>query len=299
VKATPMITLVEVGPRDGLQNQVRPLDIATKVELVDRLVACGFHNIEAGSFVSPKWVPQMADTKEVLNRIKKVPGVLYHVLVPNQKGFDLAKDADAATICIFSSASRTFSKKNTNCTPEESLERYLPVVAAAKNADIRVRGAISCVLGCPYDGAISPSQVVPVALKLYEMGCFEICLADTIGVGTPAETRALIRAVSDVIPVTALAGHFHDTYGQALANVWAAFDEGVRVFDASVSGLGGCPYAKGASGNVASEEIVYSFERAGYRTGINLDSLMDTSVWISEQLGRRPDSKVTIAHQSK
>lgn len=296
MKAPSAVTLVEVGPRDGLQNQPQHLDTAVKKELVERLTGAGLRNIEVGAFVSPKWVPQMADTKEVLQTIKKVPGACYPVLVPNMKGFELAKDAGADTICIFSSASEKFSERNTNCTIEESFERFVPVVAAAKAANMRIRGGIACVLGCPYQGAISASQVVPVALKLYEMGCYEISLADTIGVGTPEETRSLIRALSDVMPVTALAGHFHDTYGQALANVWAALDEGVRVFDTSIAGLGGCPYAKGASGNVASEDVVYSLERSGYQTGVNLDLLMETSVWVSALLGRLPDSKTTIAH---
>ncbi|WP_428407895.1 hydroxymethylglutaryl-CoA lyase [Hyphococcus sp.] len=293
------IILVEVGPRDGLQNEAQVIDVATKVELIERLASCGFKHVEGGAFVSPKWVPQMAASDEVMTTIKRAPGISYPVLTPNMKGYEGARAANADTVAVFGAASESFSQKNINCSIAESLERFKPVIEAAKADGIRVRGYVSCVLGCPYEGKITPAQVTPVAKTLYEMGCYEISLGDTIGVGTPEETKALIRAVAAEIPVAALAGHFHDTYGQALANIWAALGEGVTVFDSSVSGLGGCPYAKGASGNVASEDVVYSLARSGFETGVDLDSLMETSVWISEKLGRKPGSKVTLARKSE
>lgn len=289
------ITLVEVGPRDGLQNEKQIVDVDVKVELIERLAACGFKSVEGGAFVSPKWTPQMAASDEVMATIKRIKGVSYPVLTPNMQGYEGARAAKADTVAIFGAASESFSQKNINCSIEESLERFKPIIEAAKADGVRVRGYVSCVLGCPYEGKISPSQVVPVAAALYEMGCYEISLGDTIGVGTPEETKALIRAVAGAVPVRALAGHFHDTYGQALANIWAAIDEGVAVFDSSVSGLGGCPYAKGASGNVASEDVVYSLARSGFETGVDLDALIETSVWISEKLERRPGGKVTLA----
>ena len=289
------ITLVEVGPRDGLQNEAQIIDVTTKVELIERLADCGFKNVEGGAFVSPKWVPQMAASDEVMATIKRLPGVSYPVLTPNMKGYEGARAANADTVAVFGAASESFSRKNINCSIAESLERFKPVVDAAKADGVRIRGYVSCVLGCPYEGKITPEQVVPVSKALYEMGCYEISLGDTIGVGTPEETKALIRAVAAEVPIAALAGHFHDTYGQALANIWTAIAEGVTVFDASVSGLGGCPYAKGASGNVTSEDVVYSLARSGFETGVDLDALIETSVWISEKLGRKPGSKVTLA----
>ena len=289
------ITLVEVGPRDGLQNEKQTVDVATKVELIERLANCGFKNVEGGAFVSPKWVPQMAASDQVMATIERKPGVSYPVLTPNMKGYEGAHAAKADTVAIFGAASESFSQKNINCSIAESLERFHTVIEAAKADGVKVRGYVSCVLGCPYEGKIMPDQVVPVAKALYEMGCYEISLGDTIGVGTPEETKALIRTVAAEIPAAALAGHFHDTYGQALANIWAAIGEGVTVFDCSVSGLGGCPYAKGASGNVASEDVVYSLARSGFETGVDLDALIETSVWISEKLGRKPGSKVTLA----
>lgn len=292
---TNSISIVEMGPRDGLQNEKQIVDAATKVELIERLANTGLKNVEAGAFVSPKWVPQMAATDEVMATIERKRGVSYPVLTPNLKGYEGARAAKADTVAIFGAASESFSQKNINCSIAESLERFRPVVDAAKADGVRVRGYVSCVLGCPYEGKITPDQVVPVAKALYDMGCYEISLGDTIGVGTPEETKALIRAVSAAVPVAALAGHFHDTYGQALANIWAAIGEGVTVFDSSVSGLGGCPYAKGASGNVASEDVVYSLARSGYETGVDLDALMETSVWISGKLGRKPGSKATLA----
>lgn len=293
-----IITLVEVGPRDGLQNEKQTVEVATKVELIERLAACGFRHVEGGAFVSPKWVPQMAASDEVMATIERAPGVSYPVLTPNMKGYEGARAVKADTVAVFAAASESFSQKNINCSIAESLERFRPIIDAAKADGVRVRGYVSCVLGCPYEGKISPAQVVPVAAALYEMGCYEISLGDTIGVGTPEETKALIRAVAKAVPVKALAGHFHDTYGQALANIWAALEEGVTMFDSSVSGLGGCPYAKGASGNVASEDVVYSLARSGYETGVDLDALIETSLWISEKLGRKPGSKVALARQA-
>jgi hydroxymethylglutaryl-CoA lyase len=289
------ISLVEVGPRDGLQNEKQTIDVATKVELIERLAAAGMKSVEGGAFVSRKWVPQMAASDEVMEKIKRAPGVSYPVLTPNMKGYEGARAAKADTVAVFGAASECFSQKNINCSIEESIERFKPIIEAAKADGVRVRGYVSCVLGCPYEGKISPSQVLPVAASLYDLGCYEISLGDTIGVGTPEETRALIRTLAKAVPITALAGHFHDTYGQALSNIWAAIDEGVTVFDCSVSGLGGCPYAKGASGNVASEDVVYSLERSGFETGVDLDALIETSVWISRKLGRKPGSKVTLA----
>lgn len=295
---TQHISIVEVGPRDGLQNEKQSVDVSTKVELIERLAEAGMKTVEGGAFVSPKWVPQMAASDEVMSKIKRVKGVSYPVLTPNMKGYEGARAVSADTIAVFGAASESFSQKNINCSIEESIERFKPVIEAAKSDGIRVRGYVSCVLGCPYEGNVSPAAVVPVAKALFDMGCYEISLGDTIGVGTPEETRALIRAVAGAVPVNALAGHFHDTYGQALANIWAAIDEGIRVFDSSVSGLGGCPYAKGASGNVASEDVIYSLERSGFATGVNIDALIETSIWISEILGRKPGSKVTLARQS-
>lgn len=293
------VAIVEVGPRDGLQNEPQAVSVETKVALIERLAAAGLKTVEAGAFVSPKWVPQMAASDEVLAKIKRKAGVSYPVLTPNMKGYDGAKAGKADTIAVFGAASESFSKKNINASIAESLERFLPVVEAAKADGVRVRGYVSCVLGCPYEGEIPVSNVVRVAKALYEMGCYEISLGDTIGVGTAGETRATIRAVAGDIPVSALAGHFHDTYGQAVANVYAALEEGVRVFDSSVSGLGGCPYAPGASGNVATEDIVYMLEGSGFETGVDLDALTEISLWISDALGRRPGSKVTLARAAK
>ena len=293
------VAIVEVGPRDGLQNEKQAVSIEIKVELIERLAAAGLKTVEAGAFVSPKWVPQMAASDEVLAKIERKAGVSYPVLTPNMKGYDGAKAGKADTIAVFGAASESFSKKNINASIAESLERFRPVVEAATADGVRARGYVSCVLGCPYEGEIPVSNVVRVAKALYEMGCYEISLGDTIGVGTAGETRAMIRAVAGDIPVSALAGHFHDTYGQAVANVYAALEEGVRVFDSSVSGLGGCPYAPGASGNVATEDIVYMLEGSGFETGVNLDALTEISLWISNAVGRRPGSKVTLARAAK
>ena len=292
------IAIVEVGPRDGLQNEKQTIDVDTKVELVERLAAAGLKTVEAGAFVSPKWVPQMAASDEVLAKIERKPGVSYPVLTPNMKGYEGARAGKADTIAVFGAASESFSRKNINASIAESLERFRPVVEAAKADGVRVRGYVSCVLGCPYEGEVPVDNVVRVAKALYDMGCYEISLGDTIGVGTAGETRAMVRAVASEVPVAAIAGHFHDTYGQAVANVYAALEEGARTFDSSVSGLGGCPYAPGASGNVATEDVAYMLEGSGFSTGVDLDALIETSAWISDRLGRKPASKVTQARQA-
>lgn len=292
------INIVEVGPRDGLQNETQAIDVATKVKLVERLACAGLKTVEAGAFVSPKWVPQMAASDEVMTKIERQPGVSYPVLTPNMKGYEGARAAKADTIAVFGAASESFSQKNINASIEESLERFRPVVEAAKADGVRARGYVSCVLGCPYEGEIPLANVVRVARALYDMGCYEISLGDTIGVGTAGKARSMIRAVSEEVPVAALAGHYHDTYGQALANIYASAEEGVRTYDSSVSGLGGCPYAPGASGNVATEDVIYMLHGSGYETGVDLDALVETSIWVSQALGRSPASKVTRARQA-
>jgi hydroxymethylglutaryl-CoA lyase len=292
---TDRIAIVEVGPRDGLQNEKQTVSVATRVELIERLAAAGARTVEAGAFVSPKWVPQMAGTAEVMAAMTRRPGVSYPVLTPNLKGYEAARAAKADTVAVFGAASETFSQKNINCSIAESLARFRDVAAAAKADGVRLRGYVSCVLGCPYEGDVPLANVVRVAKALHDMGCYEISLGDTIGVGAHEEARAMIRAVAGEIPARSLAGHYHDTYGQALANIWASIDEGVRVFDSSVSGLGGCPYARGASGNVASEDVVYSLHRSGVETGLDLAALIATSRWISDILARPPESKVTRA----
>lgn len=295
---TETVAIVEVGPRDGLQNEKQVVGVETKVALIERLVAAGAKSVEAGAFVSPKWVPQMASTDAVMAQIRRIPGVSYPVLTPNLKGYEAARAAKADTVAVFGAASESFSQKNINCSVAESLDRFRPVVEAAKADGVRVRGYVSCVLGCPYEGAVPIANVVRVARALFAMGCYEISLGDTIGVGTARETATLVRAVAGEVPSKALAGHFHDTYGQALSNIWAAIDAGVATFDSSVSGLGGCPYAKGASGNVATEDVVYALHRSGVATGLDLDSLVGISRWISGELGRLPQSKVTLARSS-
>ncbi len=296
---TDRIQIIEMGPRDGLQNEKQTVPVETKIELVNRLSATGLDVIEAGAFVSPKWVPQMAASDEVMAGIERRPGVSYPVLTPNMKGYEAARAAKADTVAVFAAASETFSQKNTNCSIAESFERFAPIIEAAKADGVRVRGYVSCVLGCPFEGRIDPEAVARVTKHLHEAGCYEISLGDTIGVGTAGEVFALIERLKQDVPVADLAGHFHDTYGQALANIRAAMEAGVRVFDASVSGLGGCPYAPGATGNVATDDVVYMAHGSGIETGVDFDKLIETSVWISEQLGRRPASKVATAVMAK
>jgi len=289
------VKIVEVGPRDGLQNEPGQLPTAVKVELIERLADAGLPAVEATAFVSPKWIPQMADHTEVLERIRRKPGVAYPVLTPNLKGFEAARAAGATEVAIFGAASEAFSRKNINCSIAESLERFRPIVLESKKHGIKVRGYVSCVLGCPYEGEIKPERVAAVAAALYDMGCYEVSLGDTIGVGTPGKTKAMIEACARRIPLERLAGHYHDTYGQALANVYASLEMGVATFDASVAGLGGCPYAAGASGNVATEDVVYLLHGLGMRTGVDLDRLVGIGRWICAVLGREPSSKVNKA----
>jgi hydroxymethylglutaryl-CoA lyase len=293
------VRIVEMGPRDGLQNEKAEVPTAVKLELIDRLADAGLSAIEATAFVSPKWIPQMADHTEVLERIRRRPGVSYPVLTPNLKGFEAAKAAGATEVAVFGAASEAFSKKNINCSIADSLERFRPVVEAAKASGIKVRGYISCVVGCPYEGAIAPRKVAEVAGALHDMGCYEISLGDTIGVGTPGKTQAMIEACLARVPAAQLAGHYHDTYGQALANIYASMELGVATFDASVAGLGGCPYAKGATGNVATEDVVYMLSGLGIETGVDLDKLVDTGTWISAFLKRDSSSRAGRAIQAK
>ena len=289
------VTIVEVGPRDGLQNEKHILAAGTKTELIERLANTGIPVVESGSFVSPKWVPQMADTDTVMRSLTRIPGTRYPVLVPNLTGFERALDAGATEIAVFAAASESFSLKNTNCSIEESMQRLEPVAELAKARDIWVRAYVSCVLGCPYEGEIEVGTVAAVCERLLQMGCDEVSLGDTIGVGTPAVANALVKTVSTVVPVGQLAVHFHDTYGQALANILACLDAGVRIIDSSVAGLGGCPYARGATGNVASEDVVYMLHGLGLNTGIDLDELANTGDWVSKQLQRPNNSKASLA----
>lgn len=286
------VRIVEVGPRDGLQNESAIVPAATKIELIDRLSATGLRTIEATSFVSPKWVPQLADAAEVYAGIARRPGIAYPVLVPNETGFDRARAVGVEEIAVFTAASEAFNGTNINAGIDESLQRFAPVLARARADGVRVRGYVSTVLGCPYQGAVPLADVVRVARSLHDMGCYEISLGDTIGVGTPGKARAMLRAVASEVPLAALAVHFHDTYGQALANLLACLEDGVAVVDASVSGAGGCPYAKGASGNVATEDVVYMLQGMGVRTGVDLDLLAETGRWLAARLGRTTHSKV-------
>jgi len=293
------VRIVEVGPRDGLQNEKGEVPTAVKLELIERLADAGIPSVEATAFVSPKWIPQMADHTEVLERIRRKPGVSYPVLTPNLKGFEAARAAGATEVAVFGAASEAFSKKNINCSIAESLDRFRLVVEKALQEKIQVRGYISCVLGCPYEGDVEPQRVAEVAGALYDLGCYEISLGDTIGVGTPRKTQAMIEACTRRVPAAKLAGHYHDTYGQALANIYASLELGVATFDSSVSGLGGCPYAKGASGNVATEDVLYMLEGLGIETGVDLDKVVDTGIWISSILKRTPGSKAGRAIASK
>jgi len=293
------VSIVDVGPRDGLQNEKGEVPTAIKLELIERLADAGIRSVEATAFVSPKWIPQMADHTEVLERIRRRPGVSYPVLTPNLKGYESAKAAGATEVAVFGAASEAFSKKNINCSIAESLDRFRPVVENALRDKIKVRGYISCVVACPYEGEIKPGKVAEVAGALYDMGCYEISLGDTIGAATPGKTQTMIEACLKRVPAEKLAGHYHDTYGQALANIYASMEMGVATFDSSVSGLGGCPYAKGASGNVATEDVVYMLHGLGIETGIDLDKLVDTGAWISAFLKREPGSKAGRAIAAK
>jgi hydroxymethylglutaryl-CoA lyase len=286
------IRIVEVGPRDGLQNEKSIVPTATKIELIDRLSDTGLATIEATSFVSPKWVPQLADAMDVYTAIRKKPGVRYPVLVPNLQGYERARAVGAAEVAVFTAASEAFNQKNINASIDESIERFTPVLERAKGDGVAVRGYVSTVLGCPYQGEVPVTDVVRIAARLHKLGCYEISLGDTIGIGTPAKARAMLAAVAAEVPMSALAVHFHDTRGQALANILACLELGVAVIDSSVSGAGGCPYARGATGNVASEDVVYMLHGMGISTGIQLDKLIETGRWLSTQLARDNGSKV-------
>jgi hydroxymethylglutaryl-CoA lyase len=289
------VRIVEVGPRDGLQNEKTIIPAATKIELINRLSLTGLRTIEATSFVSPKWVPQLADAAEVFSAIDKNADIHYPVLVPNEQGYDRARAVGANEVAVFSAASEAFNRKNINASIEESIERFMPILEKARADRVRVRGYVSTVLGCPYQGEVPVSDVVRVAERMHALGCYEISLGDTIGIGTPGKARAMLRAVAGSVPIEALAVHFHDTRGQALANILACLEEGVAVVDSAVSGTGGCPYARGATGNVASEDVVYMLEGMGISTGIDLDRLIDTGLWLSQHLGRETSSKVARA----
>lgn len=293
------VRIVEVGARDGLQNEPSTVPVDTRVRLIEALADAGLKTIEAGSFVSPKWVPQMAGTEKVLAELRARDGVSYPVLVPNMRGFEAALAAGAREIAVFASASETFSKRNINCSVTESIERLRPVVESALGHKARARGYVSCVLGCPYEGAVALSAVEKVAAALFGMGCYEISLGDTIGVGTATQTQRMIAAVGEHVPAPQLAVHFHDTYGQALANVFASLEMGIGVVDSSVAGLGGCPYAKGATGNLATEDLVYMLNGMQVETGVDLEKLVEVGWMISDTLGRKPQSKVSIAMRSR
>jgi len=295
------VRIVEVGPRDGLQNEKVLVPTSVKVEFISRLAGAGLTHVEATSFVSPKWVPQMADHKEVMTSITTLPypSVSYPVLVPNIKGLDAAVECGAKEVAIFGAASESFSKKNINCSIDESLARFEPVLTSAKEAGVKVRGYVSCVVGCPYEGSIDPKKVAMVAKIMLDMGCYEISLGDTIGVGTPGTIRAMLEEVEKVVPLSKVAVHCHDTYGQALANILTALQMGVGVVDSSTAGLGGCPYAKGASGNVSTEDVVYMLHGMGIQTGTNLDKLVEAGRFISSHLNRDTMSRVGRATQAK
>jgi len=293
------VRIVDVAPRDGLQNEPKSVPASVKIELIERLQEAGLRAVETTAFVSPKWVPQMADSAEVMAGIRRRPGVDYPVLVPNMKGFEAARDAGAEEVAVFGAATETFSRKNINCSIAESLERFAPVVAAAEAQGIRVRGYISVVAGCPYEGEVRPAAVAVLAGELYGMGCYEVSLGDTIGVGTPKKIRAVIEAVAKKVPIARIGGHYHDTYGQALANIYASLELGVKTFDSSVAGLGGCPYAKGATGNVATEDVIYMLDGLGIDTGVDLEKLFRAGQFICRALGREPASRVARALAAK
>ena len=289
------VQIVEVGPRDGLQNEKIWVETETKIALIEKLADAGLTKIEAASFVSPEWVPQMKDAFEVLSGIERRPGVTYPVLTPNLKGFERALEAGVTEVAVFGAASEAFSQKNINCSISESVERFWPVLEAAQKNNVRVRGYISCVLGCPYQGKVPLENVVNLAENMSEMGCYEISLGDTIGIGTPLQAKKMVETVAEKVPVSNLALHFHDTRGQALANIYACLELGVSVIDTSVSGLGGCPYAQGASGNVATEDVVYMLHGIGIKTGVDIEKLIETGRFISDVFGRLPQSRVSCA----
>lgn len=296
---TERVRIVEVGPRDGLQNEKQAIATSIKLELIDRLAAAGLRNIEATSFVSPKWVPQMADHAEVMRGLQRRPGVSYPVLTPNLQGFEAAMAAGATEVAVFAAASEGFSQKNINCSVDESINRFVPVLEGAKRLGVKVRGYVSCVIACPYDGPTAPQKVAHVAGRLHEMGCYEVSLGDTIGVGTPESVLRMLEATASRVPVGQLAGHYHQTYGMAVANVYASYQFGLRVFDSSIAGLGGCPYAKGATGNVATEDVVYLLHGLGAETGVDLEALVDCGAWISAQLNRANGSQAGRALLAK
>jgi hydroxymethylglutaryl-CoA lyase len=293
------IRIVEVGPRDGLQNEKTPVGVADRITFIEAPVGAGLHTVEVGAFVSPKAIPQMVNSDQVLRGVDHHPDSEFHVLVPNEKGYEAARAAGAKVIAVFASASEGFSRANINCSVAESIERFKPVVARARADGVKVRGYISCVLGCPFDGEVKPSAVANVADMLWELGCYEISLGDTIGVGTPLKAKALLRAVAGTVPIAGLAMHFHDTYGQALANLYAGMEEGVRVIDSAAGGLGGCPYAPGATGNVATEDVVYMLEGMGIATGVDMAKLVAATNVVSKLIGRPPVSRVAAALNAK
>ena len=293
------VRIVEVGPRDGLQNEKTPVSVADRVAFIAALVGAGLHTVEVGAFVSPKAIPQMVGSDEVLRAANQIAGAECHVLVPNLKGYEAAHAIGAKVVAVFASASEGFSRANINCSIAESIDRFRPVVARARSDGVRVRGYVSCVLGCPFDGTVKPQAVVDVARALWGLGCYEISLGDTIGVGTPGQARHLLRAVAGEVPMANLAMHFHDTYGQALANLYAGLEEGARVIDSAAGGLGGCPYAPGATGNVATEDVVYMLEGLGVATGVDMTKLLAATNEISRLLGRPPVSRVAAALNAK
>jgi len=293
------VRIVEVGPRDGLQNEKTPVSVTARIAFIEALVGAGLHTVEVGAFVSPRAIPQMVDSDQVLKGVDHHPDCEFHVLVPNEKGYEAARAAGAKVIAVFGSASEGFSRANINCSVAESIERFRPVIARARADGVKVRGYISCVLGCPYDGEVKPQAVVDVAGVLWELGCYEVSLGDTIGVGTPRKARELLRAVAGHVPIAHLAMHFHDTYGQALANLYAGMEEGARVIDSAAGGLGGCPYAPGATGNVATEDVVYMLEGMGISTGVDLSRLVKATNEVSKLVGRSPVSRVAAAMNAK
>jgi hydroxymethylglutaryl-CoA lyase len=294
-----LVRIVEVGPRDGLQNEKTPVGVADRIGFIEALIGAGLHTVEVGAFVSPKAIPQMVNSDQVLRGVNHHSDSEFHVLVPNEKGYVAAREAGAKVIAVFASASEGFSRANINCSVAESIARFKPVVSRAKADGIRVRGYISCVLGCPFDGEVKPQAVVDVARVLWELGCYEVSLGDTIGVGTPVKARQLLRAVSGAVPMASLAMHFHDTYGQALANLYAGMEEGARAIDSAAGGLGGCPYAPGATGNVATEDVVYMLEGMGIPTGVDMAKLVAATNEISRLIGRTPVSRVAAALNAK